>query len=70
MTLVWQPYLLIGGQVMAATIHPATSLNDPDIIFTEDIMVDAGVAPQIFDDPRTPNLRIYARGKAQATRTS
>lgn len=32
-------------------------------MFTEDIMADPGVAPQIFDDPRTPKLRIYARGK-------
>lgn len=48
---------------MAATIPPATSLNDPDIMFTEDIIADPSVAPQIFDDPRTPKLRIYAHGK-------
>jgi len=30
-------------------------------MFTEDIMADPSVAPQIFDDPRTPKLRIYAR---------
>lgn len=48
---------------MAATIPPATSLNDPDIMFTEDIMADPGVAPQIFDDARTSNLRIYAHGQ-------
>ncbi len=48
---------------MAATIPPATSLNDPDIMFTEDIIADPSVAPQIFDDRRTPKLRIYARGQ-------
>lgn len=42
---------------MAATIPPATSLNDPNLMFTEDIIADPSVAPQIFDDTRTPNLR-------------
>ena len=47
---------------MAATTPPASSLNDPDIMFTEDIIADPGVAPKIFKDVRTPKLRIYARG--------
>lgn len=42
---------------------PAISLNDPNLMFTEDLMADPGVAPQIFGDPRTPKLRIYARGE-------
>jgi len=45
------------------TFRPATSLNDPNPMFTEDIIADPGVASQIFDDPRTPKLRIYARGE-------
>ncbi|MBA3378835.1 MAG: hypothetical protein H0T93_08120 [Chloroflexia bacterium] len=48
---------------MAATIPPATSLNDPNLMFTEDILADPSVAPQIFESSRTPNLRIYARGQ-------
>lgn len=31
-------------------------------MFTEDIIADPSVASQIFDDSRTPKLRIYARG--------
>lgn len=48
---------------MAATIPPATSLTDPNLMFPEDIIVDPIGAAQIFDDPRTPKLRLYARGK-------
>jgi hypothetical protein len=48
---------------MAAISPPATSLNDPDIMFTEDIIADPSVAPQIFGDSRTPKLRIYTRGE-------
>ncbi len=48
---------------MSATSSPTTSFNKPDIMFTEDIIADPSVAPQIFDDARTPNLRIYARGQ-------
>ena len=48
---------------MATTYPPKNSLNNPNVMFTEDIIADPSVAPQIFDSERTPNLRIYARGE-------
>ncbi|MBA3378831.1 MAG: hypothetical protein H0T93_08100 [Chloroflexia bacterium] len=48
---------------MVVTIPPTTSLNDPDVMFTEDILAEPGTAPQLFDNPLTPTLRVYARGQ-------
>ena len=48
---------------MAAIISPPTSLNDPDVMFTEDILADPSAAPQLFDNPLVPKLRIYTRGE-------
>lgn len=49
---------------MATTTTPTikSSRNDPDRMFTEDILADPSVAPQLFDNPRVPNLRVYAKG--------
>ena len=48
---------------MAAIAHPPTLLNDPDVMFTEDVVADPTVAPQLFDEARVPKLRVYARGE-------
>jgi hypothetical protein len=48
---------------MATTVPPTTSLNDPDVMFTEDVLADPTVAPQLFDSTSVPKIRVYARGK-------
>lgn len=48
---------------MATVATPTTSLNDPDVMFTEDLLADPSAAPQLFDNPLTPTLRVYARGE-------
>lgn len=47
---------------MATSATIKTSLNNPNVMFTEDILADPSVAPQLFDNPRVPNLRVYAKG--------
>ena len=50
---------------MATTSAPTIkrSQNDPDLMFTEDILADPSVAPQLFDNSRVPNLRVYGKGE-------
>ncbi len=51
--------------LMAATPIPRTRLNDPAVLFTEDIMDDPEAAPQLSDPERVPVLEIHLRGTTQ-----
>ena len=48
---------------MAATTHPPTLMNDPDVMFTEDLVADPAVAPQLFNATQAPRIRVYVRGE-------
>lgn len=48
---------------MASTSPTKTLLNDPDLMFTEDIRAEPEIAPQLWENRRIPKLRIYARGQ-------
>jgi hypothetical protein len=44
---------------------PSTSefaLLDPDIMFSEDIIANPGIAPQLSDPHRVPSIKVYAKG--------
>ncbi len=43
-----------------------TTLNDPDVMFTEDIIADDTPIPAMEDPHRVPVLRVYARGKGNS----
>ena len=38
------------------------ALLDPDIMFTEDLIANPGLAPQLSDPHRVPNIKVYAKG--------
>lgn len=48
---------------MAVISAIKTSLNNPNVMFTQDILADPSVAPQLFEEHRSPTIRIYARGE-------
>jgi hypothetical protein len=39
-----------------------TALNDPDIMFSQDLMADPSLAPQLSDPHRIAAIKVYAKG--------
>lgn len=47
---------------MVAIPVPKTSMNNPVVLFNEDIMADPNIAPELNDPFRSPVLKLFLRG--------
>ncbi len=39
-----------------------SALTDPDLMFSQDLMENPGLAPQLFDPDRIASIKVYAKG--------
>ena len=53
--------------MVTVPLAPPTVLDDPNVMFTQDLIADEPVIPALEDPHRVPRLKIYARGTTSGT---